>query len=393
MYPAQAIGELALFTTFISVASVGVSLKFELGIVSAANNAEAAQLTYASVLLGVPVSLLSGAILYVGVRSSWLGYGTLPLFSVFLTVATLILIAVFTALRYWAIRDGKFAVISKTTIGQHASRAIAQVALGLISAGAGGLMVGELIGRMIGVVQLFKAEWSRIRGLLVGLSMRDLLHTLNVNRRLAVYSLPSTFIDTLVANLPIPILVKLFGIEAGGYFAIVQRVLAVPLGLIATSVADTFHSSLAVCARENPREMLRLFMRTSLWLFVIGLAPAIVLGAFGDSLFRMIFGNQWAIAGALAALSTPWFLTQFIVSPLSRLVFVLSGQELKLIYDVVILVGMFAVAMISFRAGWNLHKTVWAFSLINTVAYVVYYVILLGIIIKATPRRECEVRE
>jgi O-antigen/teichoic acid export membrane protein len=139
--------------------------------------------------------------------------------------------------------------------------------------------------------------------------------------------------------------------------------------------------------------MLRLFKRTSLWLFVIGLGPSIILAVFGESLFRVIFGHQWAIAGVLAALSTPWFLTQFVVSPLSRLVFVLNGQELKLIYDVIILIGMFAVTMVSFRVGWTLNKTVWAFSLINTVAYLVYYLILIGIIVKAIPGHEREIRE
>jgi O-antigen/teichoic acid export membrane protein len=307
-------------------------------------------------------------------------------------IAALALIGVFTALRYWTIRQGNFATIAKTTIGQHASRAIAQIALGLISAGSGELMAGEVIGRMAGVAKLYREEWSKIRNLLTGVSMGDLLHTLNANRRLLAYSLPSTCIDTLVANLPIPLLVKLYGIEAGGYYALVQKVLGLPLALIATSVADTFHSSLAMRARDSPSTMLQLFKRTSLWLFAIGLPPAIILGTLGDPLFRMIFGHQWGMAGALAALSTPWFLTQFIVSPLSRLVFVLSGQQAKLIYDVVILVGMSAVAILSFHLGWNIYKTVWAFSLMNTAAYVVYYVILLGIMMKATPIPDCEMR-
>jgi O-antigen/teichoic acid export membrane protein len=390
IYQAPAFGQLALFTSFIGVASVGISLKYELGIVSAKSEAEAAQLTYASVLLTVPMSILGGGILYLAIRSSLLGYGTLPLFSVLLAVGALVLIGVFTALRYWVIRQGRFAVIAKTTVWQHTSRAIAQVVFGTISAGSAALMLGELIGRAAGLVHLFRESWEQISELLAGLRMHDLLHTLNANRKLMVYSLPSTFIDTLVANLPVPLLVKLYGIEAGGYFALVQRVLAVPLGLIATSVADTFHSSLAICAKDNPSDMRRLFRRTSLWLFFIGIVPTVLLAGFGDSLFRMIFGSQWANAGTLAALSTPWFLTQFVVSPLSRLVFVLSGQEMKLVYDIVILLGMLSVGMVSFRAGWSLGRTVWAFSLINAIAYVIYYLILVGIINRATPGRECE---
>lgn len=391
IYPAPEIGQLALFSSFISVASVSVSLKYELGIVSAANDSEAAQLTYASVLLSIPVTILSGVVLYLAIRFSWLGFGALPTYATLLMVPTLFLVGVFTALRYWAIRQGHFGLISKTTVGQHAARAFSQVGLGFIGGGSGGLMVGELIGRTVGVAQIFREAWPKVRYLLIGISIRDLLRTLNGNRKLMVYSLPSTFIDTLVANLPIPLVVNLYGVEAGGYFALVQRVLAVPLGLIATSVADTFHGSLAICARANPNHMLTLFKRTSLWLFVIGLIPALIIAVFGQSLFRVVFGHQWAIAGTLAALSTPWFITQFIVSPLSRLVFVLRGQEFKLIYDIVILASMFAVVAISFQLNWGLFKTVWAFSLVNTFAYVIYYLVLMWIISKSTPRLECEV--
>lgn len=391
IYPAPAIGQLALFTSFISVASVSVSLKYELGIVSAANDSEAAQLTYASVLLSIPVTILSGVVLYLAIRFSWLGFGALPTYATLLMVATLFLIGTFTALRYWTIRQGHFGLISKTTIGQHAARAFSQVGLGFIGGSSVGLMVGELIGRTIGVAQIFREAWPKVRCLLVDISIRDLLRTLNGNRKLMVYSLPSTFIDTLVANLPIPLIINLYGLEAGGYFALVQKVLAVPLGLIATSVADTFHSSLAIFARESPNRMLTLFKRTSLWLFVIGLVPTLLIAVFGRSLFQVVFGQQWAIAGTLAALSTPWFITQFIVSPLSRLVFVLRGQELKLIYDIVILTSMFAVAALAFHWKFSLFKTVWALSLVNTFAYVIYYLVLMQIIAKSTPRLEFEV--
>jgi len=391
VYPAPAIGQLALFTSFISVASVGISLKYELGIVSAANDSEAAQLAYASVLLSLPVSILSSGVLYLAIRFSWLGFGAVPTYATLLMVATLFLTGVFTAFRYWAIRQGRFGLISKTTIGQHAARALSQVGLGFIGVGVSGLMVGELIGRATGVAQIVREAWHKIRSLLVDVSIRDLLRTLNSNRKLMVYSLPSSFIDTLVANLPIPLVVNVYGLEAGGYYALVQKVLAVPLGLIATSVADTFHSSLAICARDDPNHMLTLFKRTSLWLFGIGLIPALIIAIFGRLLFAVIFGNQWAIAGTLAALSTPWFITQFIVSPLSRLVFVLRGQEAKLIYDIVSMASMFAIVAIAFQSHWSLFTTVWAFSLINAFAYVVYYLVLLRILSKSMPRLKCPI--
>jgi lipopolysaccharide exporter len=387
VYAATDIGQWALFTSFISVASVCVSLKYEIGIVSAKDEPEAARLTYASVLLSLPLSILGGLALYLAIRLSWFGFGALPEYATLLIIPSLFLTGAFAALRYWSIRQGEFGLISKTIVGQHASRALSQVSFGLVRAASSGLMVGELLGRAVGVTPLFRREWPKIYPHMTSVSVRDLLRTLNVNRKLVVYSLPSTFIDTLVSNLPIPLVVGMYGLEAGGYFALVQRVLAVPLGLIAASVADTFHGSLATCARESPHQMVALFKRTSIWLFLIGLVPTLILIGCGKSLFQIIFGNQWALAGTLAAISAPWFLTGFVVSPLSRLVFVLHGQELKLIYDIGILASMLAVAWLSFHRHLSLVQTAWAFSSVNTLAYLIYYLVLLRIILRSSHLR------
>jgi lipopolysaccharide exporter len=386
--PAAAIGQLALFTSFASVAAVGVSLKYELGIVSAPNASDAARLTYASAILSVPVSITSGIALYAAIHYSWFGFDDLPTYSAFLMTAVLFLIGIFTALRYWTIRNERFSLISRTTVGQHAARALSQVCFGILYSGPGGLMTGELLGRAVGVLPLFRDAWPSVRKLSSGASIRDLLYTLRGHRKLVAYSLPSTFIDTLVANLPIPIIIKLYGLEDGAYFALVQKVLAVPLGLISASVADTFHSSFARCVRENPRQMRPLFSRTSFWLFAIGLVPSVILALFGRSIISVIFGIHWGVAGTLAALSAPWFLSQFVVSPLSRLVFVLHGQELKLIYDVVILTAMLVVTLFSMWRHFTLFETVWAFSLSNAIGYAIYYLVLMRIVSKEASLRD-----
>jgi len=386
--PALAIGQFALFTSFMSIAAVGVSLKYELGIVSAPSTSDAAHLTYASVILSIPVSIVCGIALYGAIHYSWFGFEGLPTYSAFLMSAVLFLIGIFAALRYWAIRNERFGFISRTIVGQHAARAFAQVCFGILFSGAGGLMTGELLGRAVGVSPLFRDVWPSVRKLSSDTSIRDFLHILKEYRKFVVYSLPSTFIDTVVANLPIPIIIKLYGLEDGAYFALVQKVLAVPLGLVSASVADTFHSSFARCARESPAQMRSLFKRTGFWLVAIGLVPSIVLIFFGRSIISVIFGSHWVVAGTLAALSTPWFLSQFVVSPLSRLVFVLHGQELKLIYDVVILTAMVVVTALAMWRHFTLFETVWAFSLSNAIGYAIYYLVLMRIVSKGTSLRD-----
>jgi O-antigen/teichoic acid export membrane protein len=173
----------------------------------------------------------------------------------------------------------------------------------------------------------------------------------------------------------------------GGQFALTCRVLAVPLALIATSVADTFHSRVALCVREKPDQVLTLFLRTTAGLFSLALIPALVLFFFGDRLFALVFGERWSIAGTLAGISAPLFLAQMVVSPLSRLVFVLRGQKSKLIYDVALITGTLLIFGLSWRQKFTLIHTVWAITLVNILCYIIYYAVLLRIVIKARPQQ------
>jgi O-antigen/teichoic acid export membrane protein len=326
------------------------------------------------------VTLVSVTCLYAAMRLRWFGLGDLPWYAPPLMVPALLLTGIFAALRYWFIRKEQFQIVSRTYVGQHGARALSQVLFGLLGSTSAGLLAGEILGRVVGMTALYRKAWPSIREQIARLSMRKIVATLKHHRKLAVYSMPSSLIDTLAANITVPLLVQLYGTHMGGEFALVQRVLAVPLALISSSVAEAFHSRLAVCVRQDNGELKPLFWRTSAALLLIGAAPTAVLLLFGPTLFALVFGQGWHLAGVLAAIYAPWFLAQFVVSPLSRLVFVLRGQEEKLIYDVLLLLSIFLVYAVALHQHLTVIQTVWALMLVNTFAYVVYYCVLVWVL-------------
>jgi O-antigen/teichoic acid export membrane protein len=383
LYSPSDLGSLALFTSFLGVASVGVTLKYELGIISARTDAEAAWLTWASILVCVPVSVICGGIMYGLLHFSYLGFGVLPRYAVALMVVTLVLTGTFISLRYWAIREGRFGIIGRTVISQQAGRSISQTALGFLNPGAGGLFAGEFIGRIAGVTSLLRCAWPSLKNLGTNASWREITDALHHNRTFAMYSVPSSLLDTASANMIVPLLVQLYGSAAGGQFALVQSVVSLPMVLIAASVADTFHNRLALYSRQDPGKMLQLFNRTTIGLLLVGLVPAAILFISGERLFSFAFGKPWAVAGTLAAIVAPAFLAQVIVSPLSRLVFVLRGQRSKLIYDIALMISLLVTFQIASRRGWSIVQTVGAFTVVNTLGFVLYYLLLLHIILSA----------
>jgi len=125
-----------------------------------------------------------------------------------------------------------------------------------------------------------------------------------------------------------------------------------------------------------------LFRRTSLSLLLLGSIPTLILWFWGKRLFSFAFGAQWAFSGAIAAIVAPWYLSEFVVSPVSRIVLVLSGQEMKLIWDVLSLGSLLAMFFIAQWRGMGPLTTIRVLTVLNSALRAIYYFILIRIIIR-----------
>jgi len=380
LYPPLSFGQYALFVSFLNVAMVGVSLRYELGIVAAHTEQKAAQLALAAFLFSLPTSLIGAGILLLFIHFSLLGFNALPSYAALFMVAALVFVAGFSVLRFWFVRQEQFGCVSQATVAQNGVRSVSQAAIGVVGGGLWGLLAAELLGRSAGMTRMFRTAWPSIRAHVFPVDRSNFCEVLRENVQFPVYSLPSSLVDSAAANICIPLVVWYYGPNAGGYFALVQRVLAVPLVLISASVADAFQARLALYLRDTPDRIVQLFQRTSAGLVCVGFIPTALLLFYAEPTFRALFGEKWSVAGRMAAVVAPFFLAQFVVSPLSRLVFVLGGQRLKLVYDVVALSGMIGVFAFSKWRHLPLIQALEMLSVVGTFAFVIYYLVLMQIV-------------
>jgi O-antigen/teichoic acid export membrane protein len=381
LYRPQDFASLGLFSCYLSVAGVGVALQYESGIVSAADTAEAAYLVLSAAFIGIPASVLAGLGLGLLIHNSVLGFGILPRYSPIALSSVMCFVGYFVVLRYWNLRAQNFRNVSKAIVAQSAARAGFQVACGFLGFQGAGLIIGETLGRGVGMGRMLKSARPDLYPYVVGFRWRDCKQALGKNWKFPLLSLPSSLIDALCVSLALPLLIHAYGAQSGGCYALVWRVLALPSVLIIQAVADSFHSHFAICVRESPAGVLDYFRRTSMNLLLAGSVPCVVLLLWGRPLFTLIFGAQWEAAGTMAALVAPWYLGQFVVNPLSRVVFVLNGQETKLIWDMVCLVALPGVFYVAHQRQLNVQHAVMLLSIVNALLHGAYFAVLLRILL------------
>ncbi|HYH09761.1 MAG TPA: oligosaccharide flippase family protein [Thermoanaerobaculia bacterium] len=377
LYTPAEFGVLGVFTSFVLVASAVACARFDVAAVAAKERAEAASLTAAAVLVAIPGTLLATAILAFMVRRRILGFETLPTLGIALAGVAVFCTAVFTALRYWFIREEAFPLMSKIAVYQGIGRVAVQLVLGVAGAGWGGLVGGEIAARAAGIGNMARSAMRSIRDSGAG-AMHAMRAAVHRHRAFALYSLPSTLVDTLSLQLVLPLLARYYGTAEAGEFTLVQRLLTVPLAFLSISIADTFHGRAATYAREQPQALRSLFLKTARALFLVGVGPIVAVMVLAPFTFEFIFGAEWKRAGLLTTIIAPLTLCQLVVAPISRIVFVVEKLlRRKLVSDAIVL----SVVLLSFAGaralGLSVYGAVACYCASLIFAYVIYFLLML----------------
>lgn len=386
LYVEEDFAKIQLFLSFASVALTVVTLRYELAIPTPKETQQGSYLFLASQLSALFLAPLTTWILAQMILWNIFGLAALPTWVPWAMLGYLWLGALFFGLRYWLIRQEEFLLLGRVTVDRGVARALTQVVLGWWPGGLLGMLLGEMLGQLAGVRQMLRHSLGQLARNLRPVSLSRLSQQMRSFRQFPLYGLPSAFLDTLAQTLPLFLISGLYGSVVAGYFALVQRAFAVPLTLLGQSVADSFHNALSQHYRAEPARIETLFLKTARILTLIALPLGGGLALLSLWVFPLVFGERWRPSGEMALWMTPWLMAQLIVSPLSRLVFILDGQRIKLIYDSTA-VGAILLAYV-LAQQWNLLPLDFLkwLVLFNVLAYGLYYGLLLRLLRTQTPR-------
>jgi O-antigen/teichoic acid export membrane protein len=116
---------------------------------------------------------------------------------------------------------------------------------------------------------------------------------------------------------------------AAGLYMLAHRVIAMPMTLVGSAIADVFMPNAVEAVREaRLKDSVASLQRQLAW---IAMPPAAILFVAAPDAFHIAFGADWEQAGQMVRWLTPMLFLQFIVSPLSRIFVALERQRLALI--------------------------------------------------------------
>jgi O-antigen/teichoic acid export membrane protein len=362
--PAQ-FGVFALYLSFVTILSTIATGRYDVAVLLARDDREADGVALGATIICAIASvvLLVGAIFFGPRIASGLGAPSLAPWLLLAPVAILFT-GVSTTFSYWHNRHSHYRKIATSRVVQAACASTASIGLGAVWP-AGGLAWSQLLGQVVFTAQLGpKRGAARLRTR--GLSRASVTAALAHFKRFPLVSIPSDMINLLSGQLPRFVLSSFFGGDILGRFFLTQRVLDLPLGVLAGSVRDVFNQRASEAYRSGDG-CRSLFLKTFKHLVLLAVAP---------SAFAFVFGETWRDAGVYVRILMPLYFLRFCVSPLCMMFYIARKQHQELVWQIALLVlscGAFAVGIVDNNAKLGLL----AYSLCYSGMYVVIFFMAL----------------
>ncbi|AMT96344.1 MULTISPECIES: oligosaccharide flippase family protein [Psychrobacter] len=373
LYSPEDFGVLAVYLSFVSLISVVSCLRLEIAIPIPKEDKDAVALFVLSLGSVVIVTLLTtiGTILFLeqidqATQGKLEGYVWLIPLSVFFS-------GIYAALQYWATRKKAFSLVAKTRLSQAIGGNSTQIGFGYAGLAPLGLLIGQLVNTGAGIIGLSRYFTKNSRTLLRNISFNELKSIFKQYDRFPKYSTWEAFANSGAIQIPV-ILIAYYAVSAeAGFLMLAMRLLSAPMSLIGGAVGQVY---LAEASEKNYEGKLRQFTyNTVTALAKIGTPPILFAGVAAPFLIPVIFGEEWQRTGMLIAWMSPWFLMQFITSPVSMALHINNNQKIAMclqFFGLFLRVGGVVIAGLYFN-----DYIVEIYALTGLVFYFIYLCIVL----------------
>lgn len=331
LYSPEDFSVLATFTSITAIISVVACLRFDIAISIPDSEDDAWNLLLLSVLSAAFISF--GTLLVVLIATNEINQliqqPRLEDYLWLIPIGVLVS-SVYNALQMWFVRNKGFSYIAKSRVLQSTATASFQIGSGMAGMGPVGLLTGYLLNG--GSACLYMGTALRRRRHL--LPKNTAILSLNLKKTFRKYdkfpkvSTSEALLNTLAIQGPLLLIAATSGLSDAGHLLFGLSIIQAPIALLGGSIGQVFLSKAPSEFRAGT--LGKMTLETLSKLGTHGAPLILLVGVLSPFVFPYVFGSEWTRAGVLVAWMTPWFLLQFVATPISMVLHVTGNQRLAM---------------------------------------------------------------
>ncbi len=287
---------------------------------------------------------------------------------------TVFFLGLFNMLSYYNNRKKFYKDIAKATVVKSVTLTIVQLGVGLLKAGATGLISGQIMSHFSSNLKLLK-NVIKDKSLLMKINKTKILSLAIRYKRFPQFSMWGILLNTSSTHLSNMLISLLYGVSTLGMYSLVQKVLGAPISLIANSVGQVFFQQ-ATKEKNDTGKAIISFNKTIKRLFLLGIPIFISLFFVVEHLFAFVFGDEWKVAGVFAKTLIPLYFIRFIVVAVSNVTNIFELQKLALIWQFILFSLAMLTVLLSDFYSLSFEEYLFYFMVFISINYLVLFFIL-----------------
>jgi len=326
IYSPEDFGVFALYIAIVNFIAIIATARYELAIVLPKKDEDAINILALSlIIVATIVAVLFLAILFFKEELLLLLNAKKIGNLLYLVPISILVAGFYQAFNYWSNRKEYFSSISKAQISQSLAIGTTQPIFGYFSI-YGGLIVGNLIGRVISLFVLLNKFIKNDTKRLKDIEKTVMLEQLKKYKDFPLINSLHAFSDIIKTSGSVMLISSFFGSVVLGFYALSLRVLQVPSMIIGSALGQVLYQKFTNM-HNSGINLYEYVKKVTIILLIVAMPIFWVLYFITPELFAFVFGQKWRVAGEYSQILIPYLFMNFLISPLSSLPIVLNKQK------------------------------------------------------------------
>jgi O-antigen/teichoic acid export membrane protein len=263
-------------------------------------------------------------------------------------------------------RKGMNRLLFNNSIISAVSTLFITIPLGVMSFGVIGLVGAALISGLVCAIQMvyytnpFKEK----------IYWRDFITVFRKYKDFIFYQYPSNAIGGFASQYSTRFLSSNFGNEKLGTYNMNDRILGIPLNLLAVPIS-TIYFRTASQQKNQLDQLARFTYRLIKNIMLVSIIPIVVLALWGEELFGFILGSEWSAAGKMASVLVIQYVFNFCSDSISYCRVTLNRQKLNLWVVVIRLI----LSVFSLFVGIYMYKDLFDVVVLFSITMTLFFII------------------
>lgn len=253
----------------------------------------------------------------------------------FISAIGLVASTALNATTFLLIKEKLFTQLAAAKIVQAVAFVAMALALAFVAKSVTGVLLADVTSRSIAFLTALAFCIPVIRGLGGARVLSRIPGIMRKYRNFPLISVPAGLLNSLGGAFNTVWMLALFDASTAGSYAIVERIISAPVGLVAGAISQVYQAEILSARTSDPALARERFRRLVMMQVKIGAIPFALLFFLSPYALPLLLGPQWRQAGVFCQILAPFQFIVFVTFPFQMVLTVMERQHLQLAWDAI----------------------------------------------------------